>query len=157
MNTVNPPMHGHNPKPATAAADPTPQPVLTPPPAAEPESGEKNAEACSFEGCEKPVRSKGLCQGHYHQKHKGKELTPLREQRGGRKAKPKTQKAPRKSKIDTIAWHNEDWRRFFIQRLDDAAMTFPWIEAVKVATRATNQTIESGMQRMKSVKFPETE
>ena len=142
----------HIPKPATATADPTPQPVATPPPAVEPE---KNDAACSFEGCDKPSRSKGLCQGHYHQDRKGQELKPLRPQKGGRKAKP-ANAAPRKAKINTVAWHNEDWRRLFVQRLDDAVMVHPWIEAVKIATRATNQSVEASLQRMKTVKLPET-
>lgn len=39
---------------------------------------------CEFEGCGRPVNSRGLCQGHYAQSRKGDELTPLREwKRGG--------------------------------------------------------------------------
>lgn len=33
---------------------------------------------CSFPGCDKPVRAKSLCQGHWRQQHKGQELRPLR-------------------------------------------------------------------------------
>lgn len=33
---------------------------------------------CSFDGCDKPVRAKSLCQGHWEQQHKGQELRPLR-------------------------------------------------------------------------------
>jgi len=33
---------------------------------------------CSFDTCDRKAKSKGLCPGHYWQKSKGKELTPLR-------------------------------------------------------------------------------
>ena len=33
---------------------------------------------CSFEGCGRDVRSKGLCTGHYAQQSRGRQLTPLR-------------------------------------------------------------------------------
>ncbi|WP_328691422.1 HNH endonuclease [Streptomyces phaeochromogenes] len=33
---------------------------------------------CSFEGCENPAGSNGLCRSHYMQQYLGKELTPLR-------------------------------------------------------------------------------
>ena len=33
---------------------------------------------CSFEGCYKPARAKGLCVGHRRQEQRGKELTPPR-------------------------------------------------------------------------------
>ena len=33
---------------------------------------------CSFDGCGKPVRAKGLCIGHWKQQHKGQQLRPLR-------------------------------------------------------------------------------
>lgn len=33
---------------------------------------------CSFADCGKPLRAKGLCAGHWRQRHKGRELTPLR-------------------------------------------------------------------------------
>ncbi|PMQ19270.1 hypothetical protein CIK84_11205 [Glutamicibacter arilaitensis] len=35
------------------------------------------AKTCSFDGCAKNVKTRGLCQGHYMQKWKGKPLTPL--------------------------------------------------------------------------------
>lgn len=33
--------------------------------------------SCSFEGCERPKRTKGLCRSHYLQVWRGKELSPL--------------------------------------------------------------------------------
>lgn len=33
---------------------------------------------CTFDGCEKPHKIRGLCDGHYRQQRKGKELRPLR-------------------------------------------------------------------------------
>lgn len=39
---------------------------------------------CSFDGCSKPVRARGLCTGHYNQRRKGKSLTPLDDRRLGR-------------------------------------------------------------------------
>jgi hypothetical protein len=33
---------------------------------------------CSFEECSKPARNKKLCNGHYTQMQRGKDLTPLR-------------------------------------------------------------------------------
>lgn len=33
---------------------------------------------CSFDGCGRPALNKKLCSGHYAQKQRGKELTPLR-------------------------------------------------------------------------------
>jgi hypothetical protein len=36
---------------------------------------------CSFQGCDKPVVSVGICRGHYTQKYLGKTLTPLRVRR----------------------------------------------------------------------------
>lgn len=38
----------------------------------------QSTKICSFEGCGKPRRTKGLCTGHYKQKRGGKELRPLR-------------------------------------------------------------------------------
>lgn len=35
---------------------------------------------CSFKGCNKVVRSKGVCIGHYQQMAKGQELRPLQKQ-----------------------------------------------------------------------------
>lgn len=35
---------------------------------------------CSFPGCDKPRRTKGLCKGHWHQQRRGQELRPLRSQ-----------------------------------------------------------------------------
>lgn len=32
---------------------------------------------CTFDGCDRPSRKKGLCEGHYQQQRKGKELRPL--------------------------------------------------------------------------------
>lgn len=32
---------------------------------------------CSFDGCDSPVLAKGLCNGHWQQQRKGKELRPL--------------------------------------------------------------------------------
>lgn len=32
---------------------------------------------CGFNGCEKPIKSRGYCTGHYNQLSKGKELTVL--------------------------------------------------------------------------------
>lgn len=36
---------------------------------------------CSFKPCDKPVRAKNLCQGHWHQDSKGKFLQPLKEKK----------------------------------------------------------------------------
>ena len=36
---------------------------------------------CSFSGCIRQPRAKGLCSGHYSQHHAGKELSPIRERR----------------------------------------------------------------------------
>lgn len=33
---------------------------------------------CSFDGCGRPVRAKGLCNPHYIQQERGKTLTPIR-------------------------------------------------------------------------------
>jgi hypothetical protein len=33
---------------------------------------------CQFKDCDKPHRARGMCQGHYKQWERGKELTPLR-------------------------------------------------------------------------------
>lgn len=33
---------------------------------------------CSFEGCDMPIKGKGLCEGHYSQQRRGEELRPLR-------------------------------------------------------------------------------
>lgn len=33
---------------------------------------------CSFDGCDNPHKARGLCDGHYRQQRKGKELRPLR-------------------------------------------------------------------------------
>lgn len=33
---------------------------------------------CSFEGCDDPVRAKGLCMGHYSQQNRGEHLRPKR-------------------------------------------------------------------------------
>lgn len=33
---------------------------------------------CTFEGCTREEKSKGLCDSHYHQMWRGAELTPLR-------------------------------------------------------------------------------
>lgn len=33
---------------------------------------------CSFEGCEKPARGRGLCEGHSTQQRRGQDLRPLR-------------------------------------------------------------------------------
>lgn len=32
---------------------------------------------CTFPGCDKPIRAKSLCHGHWQQQHKGQELRPL--------------------------------------------------------------------------------
>ena len=37
---------------------------------------------CKYEGCERDQRSRGLCNGHYTQQHKGEVLRPLRALRG---------------------------------------------------------------------------
>lgn len=37
---------------------------------------------CSFDGCDRPSSSLGLCSGHYNQKRKGRELTVLRTAEG---------------------------------------------------------------------------
>lgn len=37
---------------------------------------------CSFHGCGRTTRAKGLCNGHYVQRQKGKELAPLRTRMG---------------------------------------------------------------------------
>lgn len=39
---------------------------------------------CSFESCDKPIKGKGLCTGHYKQLHRGEELRPL-----GKRTSPK--------------------------------------------------------------------
>ena len=39
----------------------------------------RSKKRCSFPGCDRPYMAKGLCNGHYLQKRKGKELTTLRE------------------------------------------------------------------------------
>lgn len=44
-------------------------------------NGEK---ICSFDGCSKLVRARGLCTGHYNQWRKGKKLTSLDGRRLGR-------------------------------------------------------------------------
>ena len=36
---------------------------------------------CAFDGCDRPVRAKKLCWGHYQQLRRGGELTPLRPRR----------------------------------------------------------------------------
>ena len=33
---------------------------------------------CSFDGCGRPVRAKGLCNPHYIQQERGKSFTPIR-------------------------------------------------------------------------------
>lgn len=37
-----------------------------------------DAPQCRFEGCDRPARAKGLCDGHYRQQRAGRELAPLR-------------------------------------------------------------------------------
>lgn len=37
-------------------------------------------EECAFDGCGRPVISRGLCQSHYLQKRKGEQLRPLQQQ-----------------------------------------------------------------------------
>ena len=39
--------------------------------------GSENVRKCSFEGCVKPSRAKGLCKAHREQQKAGKELSPL--------------------------------------------------------------------------------
>lgn len=39
---------------------------------------------CAFNGCEKPIRTRGWCNGHYEQARKGKVLAPLRQRRSDR-------------------------------------------------------------------------
>jgi hypothetical protein len=39
---------------------------------------------CSFDGCDQKHFAKGLCHGHYTQKWKGQELTPLRQRNVGK-------------------------------------------------------------------------
>jgi hypothetical protein len=34
-------------------------------------------ESCTFEGCERPHRSRGLCRAHYSQQARGVSLTPI--------------------------------------------------------------------------------
>lgn len=38
----------------------------------------QSTKVCSFPGCDKHTRAKGLCRGHYAQQRKGQELRPLR-------------------------------------------------------------------------------
>lgn len=38
-------------------------------------------EKCTFEGCVRQMKAKGLCQAHYFQKRRGVTLKPLREYR----------------------------------------------------------------------------
>lgn len=40
----------------------------------------KPTKNCSFPGCDKHTRAKGLCDGHYQQRLRGQELRPLRSQ-----------------------------------------------------------------------------
>jgi len=35
------------------------------------------SKTCKFEGCDKPTKTKGLCNGHYEQRRKGQKLTAL--------------------------------------------------------------------------------
>ena len=37
-----------------------------------------NREECSFNGCTKRAKSKGLCQSHYYQQYRGQELRHLK-------------------------------------------------------------------------------
>ena len=39
---------------------------------------------CSFDSCPLPATTAGLCGGHYEQKRRGKELTPLKWSKGGK-------------------------------------------------------------------------
>lgn len=43
----------------------------------------KDPIACSFAGCKKPARVRGLCHTHAMQRYRGAPLTPVRERRGG--------------------------------------------------------------------------
>lgn len=44
---------------------------------------------CSFEGCDKPSRALGLCNGHYMQQYRNRELEPLAPRPGRKKARVK--------------------------------------------------------------------
>jgi len=46
----------------------------------------KTHEACTFDGCGRPHRSKGLCKTHYAQQARGQDLTPIKD----REAPPET-------------------------------------------------------------------
>lgn len=46
----------------------------------------RDGRPCSFNGCDKTADTGGLCVGHYHQRIKGRELTPLWSPERSRKA-----------------------------------------------------------------------
>ena len=45
------------------------------------------SDICTFEGCDRPVHSGGLCRGHYMQRYRGRELSPLGSTPKGRPGK----------------------------------------------------------------------
>lgn len=53
---------------------------------------------CSYEGCEKPYRAKGYCQGHEVLVRRGEPLRPLRARR--------VEKLPRSASLEERIWAN---------------------------------------------------